>query len=86
MALADCTLFLSIAMSVWAFDVSKPTHPTTGEPIEPVVQYTNGIISHPTKFDCKIVPRSEKQAALIKASGGTLTNDANDAELLLSLA
>lgn len=42
--LADAMLFLSIAMSLWVFEISKPIDPKTGKPIEPNMQYTTGII------------------------------------------
>ncbi|OCH95986.1 cytochrome P450 [Obba rivulosa] len=61
--MADASLFLSCAMSLAVFDISKIIE--DGKVIEPVIEYTSGTISHPAPFRCSIKPRSEKAEALI---------------------
>ncbi|OCH95985.1 cytochrome P450 [Obba rivulosa] len=61
--LADASIFLSCAMSLAAFKISKVVE--DGKVIEPAIEYTSGTISHPAPFRCSIKPRSEKAEALI---------------------
>jgi len=65
--LADASVFISCAMSLAVFDVSKSVD-DSGRVIEPIVEYTDGTISHPKPFSCSIKPRSEKSEALIHAA------------------
>ncbi|KAH8113547.1 cytochrome P450 [Phellopilus nigrolimitatus] len=64
--LADSSVFLSIAMSLAAFDIRKPAA-GTGKAVDPVAQFTPGIISHPVSYKTSITPRSAKAEALIRA-------------------
>ncbi|EIN05973.1 cytochrome P450 [Punctularia strigosozonata HHB-11173 SS5] len=64
--LADSTVFLQCAMSLAVFDISKPLD-NSGNVVEPVVDRTSGIITHPTPFPCTIKPRSARAAALIRS-------------------
>jgi len=43
-----------------------------GLPIEPVVEYTSSLLSHPKPFKCTIVPRHEAAIVLIKQTADTL--------------
>nr|BAL05080.1 cytochrome P450 [Phanerodontia chrysosporium] len=61
--LADVSVFLSCAMVLATFDISKAVE--NGKVIEPEVEYTSGTISHPKPFKCTIKPRSTKAEALI---------------------
>lgn len=63
--LADASLWISIAMSVAVFDITKKVGPG-GQVIEPKVSYTSGTVSHPEPFECDIRPRSEGCVALIR--------------------
>ncbi|EIN09519.1 cytochrome P450 [Punctularia strigosozonata HHB-11173 SS5] len=65
-ALGDSSVFLACAMSLAAFDISKSVD-DTGRVLEPVVEHTSGIISHPKPFPCTIKPRSAKIEVLIRA-------------------
>ncbi|THV05395.1 cytochrome P450 [Dendrothele bispora CBS 962.96] len=65
MHLADASAFISCAMSLAVFDITKCLE--HGAVIEPVNERTNGTISHPKPFRCSIRPRSQKAAALIQA-------------------
>ncbi|KAG6915061.1 hypothetical protein DXG01_013668 [Tephrocybe rancida] len=67
MHLADASIFISCAMTLAVFDISKARE--GGVPIEPVHGNTNGTISHPTPFKCSIIPRSQKAVSLIRAEG-----------------
>ncbi|EMD40455.1 hypothetical protein CERSUDRAFT_80124 [Gelatoporia subvermispora B] len=61
--LADTSVFLSCAMSLAAFNISKVVE--DGKAIEPVIEYSSGTISHPAPFPCSIKPRSAKAESLI---------------------
>ncbi|KAF2103859.1 cytochrome P450 [Rhizodiscina lignyota] len=63
--LADSSVFLTIASALAAFNISKATD-ANGKEIEPKVEFTPGIISHPVPFGCTIKPRSEVHEQLIK--------------------
>ncbi|PCH44805.1 cytochrome P450 [Wolfiporia cocos MD-104 SS10] len=61
--LAEASIFLSCAMSLAVFDISKPVK--NGVVVEPDIEYTSGTISHPRPFQCSIRPRSEKAESLL---------------------
>jgi len=63
--LADASVFISCAMSLAVFDITKVVE--NGVTIEPVHENTTGTISHPKPFKCSIKPRSEKAISLIEA-------------------
>jgi len=63
--LADASVFISCAMAISVFNISK--YSEDGVIIEPDVEQNNGTISHPTSFKCTISPRSDKAVALIQA-------------------
>ncbi|KAJ6539005.1 cytochrome P450 [Mycena capillaripes] len=65
MHLADASLFISCAMSLAVFDISKCIE--NGKVVIPVHENTTGTISHPVPFRCTIKPRSEKSIQLIHA-------------------
>ncbi|GLB33469.1 putative cytochrome p450 [Lyophyllum shimeji] len=65
MQLADASVFISCAMSLAVFDISKCVE--NGVVIEPVHENTTGTISHPKPFKCSIKPRSQKAVSLIQA-------------------
>ncbi|KIP11879.1 hypothetical protein PHLGIDRAFT_124541 [Phlebiopsis gigantea 11061_1 CR5-6] len=64
--LADASVFISCAMTLATFDVSKIIE--NGKPVEPKVEYTTGTISHPKPFKCAIKPRSASAEALIMSA------------------
>jgi len=63
--LGDASVFISCAMSLAVFDISKCVE--NGVVVEPSEERTSGIISHPKPFKCSIKPRSAKALALIEA-------------------
>ncbi|KII90751.1 hypothetical protein PLICRDRAFT_174122 [Plicaturopsis crispa FD-325 SS-3] len=63
--LADASVFISCAMSLAVFSVTKAVE--DGVVIEPVVDKTPGTISHPVEYKCSIKPRSAKAVALVQA-------------------
>ncbi|KAG6865992.1 hypothetical protein C0991_009664 [Blastosporella zonata] len=65
MHLADASVWISCAMSLAVFDVSKAIE--NGVVIEPVHENTDGTISHPKPYKCTIKPRSPKAVSLIQA-------------------
>lgn len=62
--LADASIWISTAMSLAVFDISKVVE--NGVEITPKVDFTSGLISHPKPFKCSIKARSEKAIALIQ--------------------
>ncbi|KAG2077741.1 cytochrome P450 [Suillus decipiens] len=62
--LAEASAWLSIAMSLAVFDISKVVE--NGVEITPEVDPLTGTISHPKPFKCSIKPRSSKAIALIE--------------------
>ncbi|KAI5118227.1 hypothetical protein M0805_000723 [Coniferiporia weirii] len=83
--LADGSLFLSIAMTTAVFDVSCAKD-ATGRDIDPVYEYTPGLISHPTSFEYSVTPRDEAAELLIRSVLDKHPFEAGDADVLASLA
>ncbi|KAG2007166.1 cytochrome P450 [Coprinopsis cinerea AmutBmut pab1-1] len=65
--LADASVYISVAMLVATFNISKAMK--DGEIVEPSVGQTSGTISHPQSFECTIKPRSQKAVDLILSVG-----------------
>ncbi|KAK0234250.1 cytochrome P450 [Armillaria fumosa] len=65
--LADASVFISCAMVLSVFNVSK--YSENGVTFEPDTEHTAGTISHPTPFRCTIKVRSEKALELINEEG-----------------
>ncbi|PIL26282.1 hypothetical protein GSI_12038 [Ganoderma sinense ZZ0214-1] len=63
-AFADAVLWLAIAHIVAAFDI-RPVVDAFGVPVVPPAAFKPGFTSQPARFQCNIVPRSEKIAAAI---------------------
>ncbi|KAG6873914.1 hypothetical protein C0995_009694 [Termitomyces sp. Mi166 len=63
--LADTSVFISCAMSLAVFDITKSVE--NGVVIELIHENTDGTVSHPKPFKCSIKPRSQKAASLIEA-------------------
>ncbi|KAF5360382.1 hypothetical protein D9756_005180 [Leucocoprinus leucothites] len=65
--LADSSIFISCAMTLAVFNITKYVD-ESGQVIEPVVEPTGGpVLSRPTPFLCSIKPRSQKALSLITA-------------------
>jgi cytochrome P450 len=64
--LADSTIFVTIAQTLAVFDIRKGID-ENGREIEPPLGATPGVVSHPLPFQCRLVPRSEKHAELIRS-------------------
>ncbi|KAG2337086.1 cytochrome P450 [Suillus weaverae] len=62
--LADASVWISTAMSLAVFDISKVVE--RGVEVTPEVDPTSGTISHPKPFKCSVKPRSAKAVALIQ--------------------
>ncbi|KAI0260943.1 cytochrome P450 [Gloeopeniophorella convolvens] len=63
---ADATIWLTIAMTLSVFSISRVVE--HGVEITPEVKYSGGIVSHPGEFRCDIKPRSARAEALILES------------------
>lgn len=67
MHIADVSLFLGASRLLWAFDFRRPVDPATGrEAVPDAGSRTEGLFIQPTPFEARIVPRSERRAALIR--------------------
>lgn len=62
--LAEASVWLSIAMSLAVFNISKAVE--NGVEITPEIDPISGTISHPKPFKCSIKPRSVKAVTLIE--------------------
>ncbi|OQD85241.1 hypothetical protein PENANT_c010G09088 [Penicillium antarcticum] len=62
--IAETSIFLMIAHTLAVFDIKKPTG-EDGNLIEPIVDFTPGILSHPVLFEAAVIPRSQKHEQLI---------------------
>ncbi|KIP11874.1 hypothetical protein PHLGIDRAFT_62999, partial [Phlebiopsis gigantea 11061_1 CR5-6] len=63
--LVDSSVFVACAMMLAVFDITTTIE--DGVPVEPIVEHTDGTISHPKPFKCSIKPRSAKAEPLIVA-------------------
>ncbi|KAF5602430.1 cytochrome p450 [Fusarium subglutinans] len=69
MHIADRSLFLAISRLLWAFDFDRVVSPQTGKAIIPDAEdVTEGIMSIPSPFPVRIVPRSTKRAEAVAAA------------------
>jgi len=64
MYIAIDNMFVVIAMSLATLNINKKKD-TNGEYVEPQVEYTSGIVSHPTNFEVELTPRSPSAVELI---------------------
>ncbi|KAH8682197.1 cytochrome P450 [Xylariales sp. PMI_506] len=64
--LADSNMFLAIARSLAVFDIRRAVDEDTGLEVDPVLGTSPGIVAHPNPFQCRITPRSEEHAELIR--------------------
>ncbi|KAJ5761024.1 hypothetical protein N7520_008180 [Penicillium odoratum] len=78
---ADTSLFLTIANTLATFNITKSIG-QDGQEIEPPVDFTPGIISHPVPYECKFSPRSEKHKELILEFERKTPFENSDAEAL----
>ena len=63
---ADLTLWLEVASSLFVFDVRK-ARDANGDEIAPDMDFTSGVVSHPKDYKCDVVPRSARHAELIES-------------------
>lgn len=80
----DSSLYLNIAQSLAAFNISKAVG-KDGKEIEVDVKPKPGILTYPTEFNFCIEPRSEKQVQLIRQLEQQRPWEASDAGLLESV-
>jgi len=63
-SVADASLFITVVKLLASFNITKALN-EHGEPIEPVVEYSSAIMSHPGPFRCAITSRSGEVESLI---------------------
>lgn len=81
---ADSSLYLSIAQSLAAFNITHAVD-KDGKKIEVNAKPKPGVLTYPTKFDFKTEPRSEKHVQLIRQLEKQNPLEESDAELLDSV-
>lgn len=69
---ADANLWLFMACFLAVFDVGFHINPETGRAEEPEIQLTSSIVSRVVPFKCRISPRSEQHAKLVRELAGGL--------------
>ncbi|KLO09739.1 cytochrome P450 [Schizopora paradoxa] len=63
---AESTMFLAVCQTLAVFSISK-IKDEEGNIMEPVVEFAlDGVVHHPSPFDCDIIPRSKEAASLIQ--------------------
>lgn len=65
MHLAQNSLFINMARTLWAFNIKRAVG-ADGKEMEPVVESQPGFINSPVKFRAVLEPRSEQHAAIVK--------------------
>jgi len=63
--LAFQSIRIAVASILSVYNISKAID-ENGQTIEPRVEYTPMLLSHPIPFKCRIIPRSEHAAAIIR--------------------
>ncbi|KAM4065259.1 cytochrome p450 [Hirsutella rhossiliensis] len=63
--LAEASLWIVIASMLSAMNIEK-ARDNDGNDIEPVVELTSGLTSHPKRYPCRIVPRDGKAATVLR--------------------
>ncbi|KAJ7274074.1 cytochrome P450 [Mycena rebaudengoi] len=65
MHLGEASVFMAISNALATLRISKAAD-AEGKIIEPAVDFTNGLTSHPLPFPCKIEARTQKAAQLLE--------------------
>ena len=65
MHLAQNSLFINMARTLWAFNIKRATD-ANGEEVQPVVQSEPGFINSPAKFRAVLEPRSKNHAQIVE--------------------
>ncbi|CCO37484.1 O-methylsterigmatocystin oxidoreductase Short=OMST oxidoreductase [Rhizoctonia solani AG-1 IB] len=65
MAVAHSSVWLSIALTLAAYDITAPVG-EHGNPELPSLEYSNSTVRHPKPFRCNLLPRSEKMKKMIE--------------------
>jgi cytochrome P450 len=78
---ADASLYLNIVKCLAAFNIKRALD-RNGEEIAVDVKPKPGILSYPTEFQFKVLPRSQAHVDLIRRIEAEVSRDEGDAELL----
>lgn len=81
--LADSAVYLTITKSLAVFQIGK--YVENGKEIDPVVEFQNGLISHPAPYKISVRPRSVVHEALIRSVEIDYPWEKGDAAVLESL-
>lgn len=81
---AENSLYINIAQTLAAFDISKAVG-KDGKEVDHEIKAQPGAFAGPVEFEFRIRPRSEKHAALIRQLEREIPWDSSDAEFLESV-
>lgn len=83
--LAENALFITIALTLAVFKITKAVDPISGKEVDPNVKFEPGVISRPASYGCRMVPRSDEHVVLIKAVEQKYPWQESDAQELKAL-
>ena len=66
--LAEASVWVAVASMLSSMNIEKGRD-DRGNEIEPEVELTSGLTSHPKRFACRIVPRDERAVEAVRQSG-----------------
>ncbi|KAF5023001.1 hypothetical protein F66182_4959 [Fusarium sp. NRRL 66182] len=78
---ADASIYLNIVKCLATFNFSRAID-ENGQEIAVAVKPKAGILSYPTEFQCKIAPRSQRHADMIRRMEAEMSQEEGDATLL----
>lgn len=65
MHLAQNSLFINMARTLWAFNIKRATD-GNGQEIEPRIVTESGFLNVPARFQAVLEPRSDKHASIVE--------------------
>jgi cytochrome P450 len=80
--ISNDNLFITVARLLATFNITKATD-SNGDFMEPKLEYTPGLISHPASFPYAITVRSQKHEELIRSAEVDHPWEKSDADLLV---
>jgi len=79
MHIADRSLFLAMARTLWAFDVKRALDSKTGKEIIPDIDnIEDGLFICPKPFEADISPRNQKRAVQVQEEWGKIAELLDD--------
>ncbi|KAF5336271.1 hypothetical protein D9758_016055 [Tetrapyrgos nigripes] len=83
MDMAESSIWITIASMLACFDIVKAVD-SKGCPIEPLEEYSSGMVCRPRRFKCSIRPRSARTETLIRHRNTTIMSQPSQQQLTLT--